>query len=118
MNAAAIAILALASTAPAQADTIEFRNPVALVVQNRDVQCANAALVMQLADAATTRVILRNGGYERDPLARGAVRSDVGAFALAFVLNYAVRILIPHQACNVALVETLAVANNLGDLRK
>ncbi len=108
------AALAAALSLPAIAESIAFRNPA----QNIPVQCANAALVMQLADAATTRAILRRGGYERDPLFKGVVRSDLGAFAGAIALNYVVRRMLPHQACNVARIETLAVANNLGALRR
>ena len=71
---------------------------------------------MQLADVATTRAILDRGGYERDPLARPFVRTNVAAIASAVATNYLVRRFAPRQACNVARLETMAVANNLGAL--
>jgi hypothetical protein len=58
------------------------------------------------------------GGYERDPLAKPFVRSSAVAIASAVVTNLLVRRVIPHQACNVARLEVLAVANNLGVLRR
>ena len=48
---------------------------------------ANVLLVLQAADDATTRSIIEHGGYERDPLARGLVRSNWGMVVSTLVFN-------------------------------
>jgi hypothetical protein len=99
----------------ASAETVGFRNPIADGAQ-RLATCGNALLAAQFADALTTRAILRNGGYERDPLAVGVVRSGVGAYGSAIVLNALARFVTrnhPQTMCYLAGIETAAVANNL-----
>ena len=101
----------------ASAETIGFRNPIADThAVQRLATCGNALLASQFADALTTRAILRNGGYERDPLAMGVVRSDVGAYGSATVLNVLARFVTrnhPQTMCYLAGMESAAVANNL-----
>jgi hypothetical protein len=103
---------------PAKAESVGFRNPI---VTQEKATCANIMLGVQLADAYTTRSILREGGYERDPLARGLVRSDVGAYASAIVLNVAARYAFhrhPAYMCYTAALESAAVLNNLNVLER
>jgi hypothetical protein len=106
------------ATLPAKAESVGFRNPI---VTQEKATCANIMLGVQLADAYTTRSILRQGGYERDPLARGLVRSDVGAYVSTIVLNVAARYAFhrhPAYMCYAAALESAAVFNNLNVLER
>lgn len=110
----------LLGSSVASAETVGFRNPITdtHAVQNL-ATCGNALLAVQFADALTTRAILHNGGYERDPLAAGAVRTGVGAYGSAIVLNALARYVTkkhPQTMCSAALVEGAAVGNNLRTL--
>jgi hypothetical protein len=103
----ALAIVALAAVAaapmPARADD------------------AAKLLPWQIADALTTRAILSHPcGYERDPLVRPFVRSDLGALAGAVVTNLLVRRFV-HQRRGLRIAigtEQAAVANNLATLER
>jgi len=104
----------------ASAETVGFRNPIADGHRSgsfgQTLTCGNLLAISQFADALTTRAILRNGGYERDPLAMGVVRSDVGAYGSAIVLNVLARFVTkkhPQTMCYLAGMESAAVANNL-----
>jgi hypothetical protein len=111
--ASTLALLLILTIKGCSAETLGFRNPI--VAQGK-ATCANVLLAVQLADAATTREILGQGGYERNPLAKPFVRSNFGAFAAVAVTNTVARILTHrHQSlmCVVAGVESIAVVNNV-----
>jgi hypothetical protein len=93
----------------------------ALVPSQARADEAARVLPYQLADAITTRVLLRRPcTFERDPLARPAVRSDLGAVASAVVLNLAFRRFGAKRGFLriVAGTEALAVANNVRDIAR
>jgi hypothetical protein len=103
----ALAIVALAAVAaapmPARADD------------------AAKLLPWQIADALTTRLVLsRPCGYERDPLVRGVVRSDLGAVAGAVVTNLVMRKFVRrHSAFRIAIgTEATLVASNLANYER
>ena len=101
---------------------IAFRNPVADAPQaNVAARCGNAMLAAQLADAMTTREIMeRPGGYERDPLARPFVHSNLSEFGAAIVTNVAARALFhraPRVMCGIGVAEVPFVVNNLEVLK-
>lgn len=62
---------------------------------------ANGTLVLQVVDALQTRQIIRSQGqpgcivrgFERNPLAVGLVRSDLGAIGSAVALNLLARVI-------------------------
>lgn len=63
---------------------------------------ANATLVLQVVDALQTRQLLRGDGiqpgctahgFERNPLAVGFVKSDLGAIGTAVALNLLARVI-------------------------
>jgi hypothetical protein len=86
-------------------------------------RCDDAATVLpwQIADALTTRLVLsRPCGYERDPLARGVVRSDLGAVAGAVVTNLVMRKFVRrHSAFRIAIgTEATLVASNLANYER
>lgn len=68
---------------------------------------ANGTLVLQVVDALQTRQIMQlqnplpNGctphGFERNPLAIGIVRSDIGAIGSAVALNLLARVIFKHS---------------------
>jgi hypothetical protein len=74
-------------------------------------------LNLQLADAISTRILLQHPcAYERDPLTRGFVRSDLGALGSAIVTNLLARKWGNRGFFRIASgAEGLAVANNIRD---
>ena len=114
--------LFLSLALPANAEQVAFRNPV----HDEDIQpqhnavarCANYALSMQLADAVTTRAFLTNGSgaFERDPIAKPFVQSNLTAIGSALIINVGARLLFRHSApalCGLGVMETAAVVNNI-----
>ena len=98
----------------AGAETLGFRQPAG--VASSTLSCGNALLLAQVADDVTTATIIRNGGYERDPLARPTARSLPLSLAGSFVLNYALRHVTAHRPqtlCAAAVAEVPFIANNL-----
>ena len=111
--ASTLALLLILTIKGCSAETLGFRNPI---VAQEKATCANVLLAVQLTDAATTRGILARGGYERNPLARPFVQSNIGAYTSAIVANVIARIVTRHSPslmCVAASVEFLAVANNV-----
>jgi hypothetical protein len=86
------------------------------------VQADDAAklLNLQLADAVSTRILLQHPcAYERDPLARGLVRSDLGALGSAIVTNLLARKWGNRGFFRIASgAESLAVVSNIRDTIK
>ncbi len=78
---------------------------------------ANALLAAQLADAVSTRALLRQpGAFERDPLARPFVRSDVTAIGAAVVANFIARAIFRHRPATMRVfagIVAVAVGNNV-----
>ena len=72
-------------------------------------------LNLQLADAISTRILLQHPcAYERDPLTRGLVRSDLGALGSAIVTNLLARKWGNRGFFRIASgTEALAIANNV-----
>ena len=79
---------------------------------------ANTLAVLQAADCATTASIIRKGGFERDPIARGigASRSLPLCLLEAGAINIGFRFLDKnphHTATKIAgAIELIAVGNN------
>lgn len=82
---------------------------------------ANALLLLQAGDDLTSRSVMLHGGYERDPLARGIVRSNAGVIISTLALNLAARLLFrhaPHVTEAFAGVEAAAIVNNARVIRR
>jgi hypothetical protein len=112
-SALVISLALVLTSGPAKSESLGFRNPVVAV--QKVASCANVMLAVQLTDAYTTRRIVQSGGYERDPLAKPLVSSNIGAYGSAALLNILARSLTRHTPwvmCAVAGVESLAVVNN------
>lgn len=109
-------VAALSSSALADEPvTIAFRNPVQPKAAS-NAGCSIAAGVLQIGDFATTRDIIRAGGYERNPLV--PAKSNLGA-ALYFAGTYLlVRRLAPRAMCGLAVMEAAADANNVRALAR
>ena len=90
---------------------IPFRNPV-----NQTSVSANQLAMLQAADILTTRLIISQGGYERDPIARPFVHSTLELVGAAVVVNVAARNLFRHSPTVIRILsglEAVCVANNL-----
>jgi hypothetical protein len=78
---------------------------------------ANELLAVQIADAVTTRSLIeRPWCYERDPLAKPFVRSDVTIAATVVVTNLIARRIFRHAPAVLRVlagVDAVAVANNV-----
>jgi len=82
---------------------------------------ATALLLLQAGDDLTTRSVMQHGGFERDPLARGLVRSNWGTIVGSLVVNAGARLLFRHAPRAIkagAAVEAAAIVNNARVLRR
>lgn len=121
----ATSLLALSLAAPAQAANndydFQYVPPNLHAPQSPEqpspTTLANQLLGTQLADAITTRILLQEPNtFERDPIAKPFVRTNLGALAGVIVTNAIVRLVFHHspQVLQAAQrVEEGAVLNNL-----
>jgi len=58
----------------------------------------NILLATQIADTVTTRIVINhNGGFERDPIARPFVHSNLSAGLATVAVNELLRVLFRHS---------------------
>jgi hypothetical protein len=120
------AVLVSALNSPALADDVEvpvaFRNPVAATSTSSADRAADMLLVAQLADAVSTRTMLRNPrAFERNPILRPFVRSDAGAMGVVLVTNALARLAFRHAPIvldGLAALEAGCFVNNLRVMAK
>jgi hypothetical protein len=85
------------------------------VQADESASAATALLLLQAGDDLTSRSVMVHGGYERDPLARGLVRSNWGIVVGTLVANAGARLLFrraPHVIEGFAGIEATAIVNN------